>query len=78
MAGIGPKYTYRGFPSRRLYLLSSPLLTASGAIAEQGTFNSETVVLCNNDGAVRRGTSGPTPAADIYSPGATYSPWERL
>lgn len=71
-------YTYLGATSRKFYRFRTPITDSHGNIIEQAVFNGETVVLCNDDGSVRRGTAGPPSAADIYAPTWSPSPWEKL
>lgn len=70
-------YTYKN-PNGHTYRLKTALTDSQGNILEQTTYNSETVVLCNDDGSVRRGTAGPPVPNDPYSPTWTPAPWEKL
>lgn len=76
--------TYRGYPSRTLYRfdtklsLPAALQDALGNPLQQGSFNSETVVIANRDGSVARGVPGSPPSGDPYSFTVVPSPWESL
>lgn len=76
-------FRYRGLETKELYSFLSPLIDANGRPVVGGQYsvtiwNGETVVYCNNDGSLARGTAGPTPAGYPYGASTDPSPWERL
>lgn len=73
-------YTFRGKTSNKLYrfaivAMPASLLNPAGGILEFGTYNGETIVLCNQSGEVRRSTKANDPQ-NPYGVGVNSSPWE--
>jgi hypothetical protein len=69
--------TYRAPSTGGYYITASPQVNAVGAPSQVITVGGITYVLCNRDGSMARGTAGPTPPNDPYSPGSTPSLWEQ-
>lgn len=79
--GTTYQYVFRGKTTLMLYkfaniAIPATLLDQYGNILEYGPFNGETIVLCAQDGEVRRSVKGNPSPSDPYGFGIAVSPWE--
>jgi hypothetical protein len=79
--GTTYQYVFRGKSTLMLYkfansAIPSTLLDPAGNILEYGPYNGETIVLCAQDGEVRRSVKGTPGPSDPYGFGIASSPWE--
>lgn len=79
--GTTYQYVFRGKTTLMLYKFANvsipaTLLDQYGNILEYGPFNGETIVLCAQDGEVRRSVKGNPSPSDPYGFGIAVSPWE--
>lgn len=74
---MSAQYRYKGLTTLNSYYFTNPpAIDPSGGPILKTTYNNETIVLVNNDGAIQRGTRGQAPPQDAYGPGYDPSIWE--
>ena len=79
--GTTYQYVYRGKTTNMLYKFAPvgvppSLLDPYGNLMEYGTYDGETLVLCAQDGEVRRSVKGSPDSHDPYGFSVVASPWE--